>query len=70
VDAALVLDEVNFPPRSTTAVIDIFVIDDFIAEPSEDFFIELLPASGVELGIKRARITIIDNDGEIASLQV
>ena len=51
------------------ATIMVELVDDEIAEGNETYFVRLLPAAGVLLGLDRTEITITDNDGKVYCCQ-
>lgn len=53
---------IEFQPHQTVAVARIDLIDDYVAEPTENFKVRIWEGENVKIGINQAFVTINDND--------
>jgi subtilisin family serine protease len=61
--------KVSFSPGTTRRSIAVWVLGDMVAEPTEQFALELLEPSGISLGRALASGTIIDDDSRALAIR-
>ncbi len=62
--------DLTFAANETVKLVQISIIDDFIPESSETFFLTLSNATNATITAAKATITIVDNDGSADGINV